>query len=184
MTPDLPVGAGVSMAVLTAASGGEVASWDNAAKYGLFTHHLLDGLYGQADSDGDGSVTAVEAKQHLDRHMTSAARAVPMVVFNGRPWSAKLPRCCRLRRPGGFHQRPVLEIPAELNRSFTVETTPSHARVQILERAALRTWHAFAARQISVGSDRRRVPAREAAGFARRAGLDQPACGAEACHGR
>lgn len=132
VTPDLPVGAGVSMAVLTAASGGEVASWDNAAKYGLFTHHLLDGLYGQADSDGDGSVTAVEAKQHLDRHMTSAARRT-----YGRVQRASLvgeaAEVLSFAPPGGFPQRPVLEIPAELNRSFTVETTPSHARVQILD---------------------------------------------------
>ena len=59
---------------LAAASGEQVASWDEAAGHGLFTHHLLDALYGGGDADGDGRVTAAEAKAHLDRHMTRAAR--------------------------------------------------------------------------------------------------------------
>ncbi|MCY3956496.1 MAG: SUMF1/EgtB/PvdO family nonheme iron enzyme [Nitrospira sp.] len=62
------------LTILTAASGKEVASWDKAAKHGLFTHHLLNALYGGADADADGQVTAAEAKTYLDRHMTKAAR--------------------------------------------------------------------------------------------------------------
>ena len=62
------------LTILTAASGKEVASWDKTAKHGLFTHHLLDALYGGADADADGQVTAVETKAYLDRHMTRAAR--------------------------------------------------------------------------------------------------------------
>ena len=42
------------LVVLTAASGTEVASWDDEARHGMFTHHLLDALYGQGDADGDG----------------------------------------------------------------------------------------------------------------------------------
>ena len=59
---------------LAAASGEQVASWDEAAGHGLFTHHLLDALYGDGDADGDEAVTAAEAKAYLDRHMTRAAR--------------------------------------------------------------------------------------------------------------
>ena len=62
------------LTILTAASGKEVASWDKAAKHGLFTHHLLNALYGGGDVDADGQVTAVEAKAYLDRYMTRAAR--------------------------------------------------------------------------------------------------------------
>ena len=62
------------LTILTAASGTEVASWDKAAKHGLFTHHLLDALYGGGDADADGQVTAAEAKDYLDEHMTKAAR--------------------------------------------------------------------------------------------------------------
>ena len=36
--------------------------------HGVFTYHLLEGLRGQADQDGNGVVTANEAYQHvLDR---------------------------------------------------------------------------------------------------------------------
>ena len=62
------------LAVLTAATGKQLASWDREAEHGLFTHHLLDALYGKGDADADGRVTAREAKAYLDRHMTRAAR--------------------------------------------------------------------------------------------------------------
>ena len=70
----LPEAAGDKLTVLAAASGDEVASWDEEAKHGLFTHHLLDALYGKGDADGDGQVTAREAKVYLDDTMTLAAR--------------------------------------------------------------------------------------------------------------
>ncbi len=66
------------LTILTAASGQELASWDEKAEHGLFTHHLLDALHGAADDARygarDGKVTAAEAKRYLDRHMTRAAR--------------------------------------------------------------------------------------------------------------
>ncbi len=61
------------MMVMTAVTKTQIATWDKEAKHGLFTHHLLDGLYGKADGDEDGRVTGVEAKEYLDRHMTAAA---------------------------------------------------------------------------------------------------------------
>ena len=70
----LPEAAGSRLTVLTAATGKQLASWDREAGHGLFTHHLLDALYGKGDADGDGEVTAREAKAYLDRHMTRAAR--------------------------------------------------------------------------------------------------------------
>ena len=62
------------MTSLGASSGKQIASWDEKARHGLFTHHLLDALHGAGDRDGDGRVTAQEAKSYLDRHMTRAAR--------------------------------------------------------------------------------------------------------------
>ena len=73
---ELPEAPGVKLTVLTAASGEQLASWDEAAGHGLFTHHLLDALYGKADEDGDGQVTAGEAVDYLLGHMTRAARRV------------------------------------------------------------------------------------------------------------
>ena len=70
----LPTAVAGAMTVLTAASGSQLASWDATAGHGMFTHHLLDALYGEGDADGDGRVSAAEAKRYLDRHMTRAAR--------------------------------------------------------------------------------------------------------------
>ena len=70
----LPAAAADRLTVLAAASGSEVASWDEESEHGLFTHHLLDALYGAGDADGDGRVTAAEAKTYLDDTMTIAAR--------------------------------------------------------------------------------------------------------------
>ena len=72
--PALPETAGERLAVLTAATGKQLASWDREAGHGLFTHHLLDALHGAGDANADGEVTAREAKAYLDRHMTRAAR--------------------------------------------------------------------------------------------------------------
>ena len=70
----LPDASGEKLTILSAASGTEVASWDEKARHGMFTHHLLDALYGGGDADGDGQVTAQEAKIYLDDTMTIAAR--------------------------------------------------------------------------------------------------------------
>ena len=70
----LPEASGDKLTVLAAASGKEVASWDDGARHGLFTHHLMDALYGAGDANGDGKVTAAEAKTYLDDTMTLAAR--------------------------------------------------------------------------------------------------------------
>ena len=70
----LPQASGSRLTVLTAATGKQLASWDRKSGHGLFTHHLLDALYGKGDADGDGRVSAREAKGYLDRHMTRAAR--------------------------------------------------------------------------------------------------------------
>ena len=69
----LPGGVAERMTVLTAVTKTQIATWDKEARHSLFTHHLLDALYGRGDRDKDGKVTAAEAKSYLDRHMTSAA---------------------------------------------------------------------------------------------------------------
>ncbi len=66
------------MTVITAARNDQFASWDEDAKHGLFTKHLLAALMGEADSedygDGDGKVTLAELKAYLDEEMTYQAR--------------------------------------------------------------------------------------------------------------
>lgn len=70
----LPESVANKLVVLTAASSDQLASWDDEARHGLFTKHLLDALYGGGDMDDDGRVTLAEAKSYLDDEMTKAAR--------------------------------------------------------------------------------------------------------------
>ncbi len=77
VTPRKPVVA-PGLVVVTAASGDQFASWDEDAKHGLFTLHLLKALRGAADTDeygkGDGAVTLGEVKKYLDDEMSYQAR--------------------------------------------------------------------------------------------------------------
>ena len=68
----------IPFTVMTAARDDQMASWDNQAQLSLFTKHLLDALYGAADSQRygnvDSQITVNEIKNYLDREMTYAAR--------------------------------------------------------------------------------------------------------------
>ena len=97
------------MTVLTAASGDQVASWDRDAGHGLFTHHLLDALYGLGDKDGDGSVTAGEAKSWLDDYMTRAARrSLGRIQEADLVGDGSAVLASAASSEGGFPARPVL----------------------------------------------------------------------------
>ena len=71
--PRIPEGAGSNVTALVAASRNEIALTDETARHGLFTLHLLDALHGWGDDNGDGQVTAAEAKAYLDDTMTAYA---------------------------------------------------------------------------------------------------------------
>ena len=67
------------MVVITASKDDQFASWDEDAKHGLFTKHIIEGLSGVADSadfqgNGDGKVTVGELKAYLDDEMSYQAR--------------------------------------------------------------------------------------------------------------
>ena len=118
------------LTVLTAASGKQLASWDTKARHGLFTEHLLDALYGAADADNDGGVSAAEAKLYLDRHMTRAARRT-----YGREQDAGLhgdESAVLSYSLDGWVSRPLLGPPPA---AFTVLVEPVDARVRILNIA-------------------------------------------------
>ena len=132
VTPSLPAGVAERVTLLTAASGDQVASWDEEAGHGLFTHHLLDALYGAGDGDGDGHVTAQEAKAYLDRHMTRAARR----IF-GRHQRADLREAgdvvlATASADGAFPARPRLDAPDAVAGDKDTDTTPAvdHAAVE------------------------------------------------------
>ena len=83
--PAFPEAVTDTMMILTAVTGSQLATWDKEAGHGLFTHHLLDALYGKGDRDKDGQVTAREVEVYLERHMTSNAW-----LLNEREQNAKL----------------------------------------------------------------------------------------------
>ena len=116
------------MTVLTAAGSEQLASWDIEAQHGLFTEHLLDALYGAADADADGGVSAAEARRYLDRHMTRAARRA-----HGREQDAMLHgdehTVLSIAPSGGWVPRPRLGPPPA---AFTVLAEPQGARVRVL----------------------------------------------------
>ena len=126
------IGADVSgvagLTVLTAVSGRQLASWDTEAQHGLFTEHLLNALYGAADADDDGGVSAAEAKRYLDRHMTRAARRT-----YGREQNAALhgdeSAVLSFSSSDGWGSRP---LPGPPPAAFTVLVAPEEARVRIL----------------------------------------------------
>ena len=67
-----------TITMLTAYRADQVASWDPAAKHGLFTEFLLRGLTGAADAapygNGDRNVSAGEVEKYLSATMTPKAR--------------------------------------------------------------------------------------------------------------
>ena len=62
------------MVLITAAQGDQFASWDEKAKHGLFTKHLLLALRGEADTNNDRKITVSEVHAYLDDEMTYQAR--------------------------------------------------------------------------------------------------------------
>ena len=110
MSAAMPMEAAGKVTVLTAAQGSQLASWDEEAEHGLFTHHLLDALYGKGDRDRDGRVTADEARAYLDAHMSPAAW-----LTYSREQKAVLLKTARAEvvlasvEGGAFPARPVLD---------------------------------------------------------------------------
>ena len=120
------------LTVLTAATGKQLASWDTEARHGLFTEHLLDALYGAADADNNGRVSAAETKLYLNRHMTRAARRT-----YGREQDASLhgdeSAVLSFSSAGGWSSRPTLGPPA----AFTVIAEQAAAQGMAEHRPAV-----------------------------------------------
>ena len=65
----LPDNVSENMVVFTAAKAEQVAFWNHSAEHGMFTHLLMNALYGEGDQDGDNQVTTKEVKAYLDKHL-------------------------------------------------------------------------------------------------------------------
>ena len=149
------------LTVLTASSGLQVASWDEKARHGLFTHHVLDALYGRGDADG--KVTAREVKDYLDEHMTpSARRRLGRIQDAGLRGAVEA--VLSSAPAGGFPKRPVVGTDdAAFERAKALDTVEFYA-------AYLSRW----------GRHRQEASSLKAAAAAREAAARQEAARAEA----
>ena len=149
------------LTILTASSGLQVASWDEEARHGLFTHHVLDALYGRGDADG--KVTAREVKDYLDDYMTpSARRRLGRVQDAGLRGAVEA--VLSSAPAGGFPKRPVVG---------TDDAAFEHAK-------ALDTVESYAAYLSRWGRHRQEASRLKAAAAAREAAVRQEAARAEA----
>lgn len=62
------------LTVLAAAEGDQLASWNEKKGFGLFTNHLVDGLRGKADTDGNQAITAGELHSYVHDKVRRSAR--------------------------------------------------------------------------------------------------------------
>ena len=110
----LPEDVSENTVVFAAAEGQQIAFWDDDAGHGLFTHHLLDALYGGGDEDDDGRVTAGEVHRYLAEHMWYAAldthgREQDAVLIDGTGTGTRV--LAAAPADGTFPARPALDDP-------------------------------------------------------------------------
>lgn len=74
VVPVQQLNAAEGVVTFSASRADETTGADPSGRHGLFTHHLLGGLTGGADSNGDGDVTIAELREHLVSTVTVAAR--------------------------------------------------------------------------------------------------------------
>ena len=140
----LPEDVSRNTVVLAAAEGQQIAFWDDDAGHGLFTHHLLDALYGSGDEDGDGRVTAGEVHRYLAEHVWYAAldthgREQDAVLIDGTGTGATV--LAAALADGTFPLRPRLEAPGVVADDDGADQTPAavdHKAVELsfgLERS-------------------------------------------------
>ena len=111
----LPENVSENTVVFAAAEARQIALWDAENKHGLFTHHLLDALYGAGDEDGNKRVTAGEVERYLAEHVWYAAldthgREQDTVVIDGTRRGDRV--LAAASEDGTFPARPDLDDPA------------------------------------------------------------------------
>ena len=156
--------------LLTSSAADELALESREIRGSFFTHHLVSGLRGAADTSGDGQVTLAEAYQYAFAHTVSATAATVIgpqhpaydyrLSGQGELVLARLSRPRgALELPGGFDRWLVLrlvsdQVIAELNAG-------APTRVAVLPGAyAVRAWRAgltLAARVTVAEGETRRV---------------------------
>ncbi len=69
--------------ILTASGANEVSAESDELQHGIFTHFLIKGLQGQADSDGDGLITVDEVYTYVSKQVPQATKQEQHPVKKG-----------------------------------------------------------------------------------------------------
>ncbi len=69
--------------ILTASGANEVSAESDELQHGIFTHFLIRGLQGQADSDGDGLITVDEVYTYVSKQVPQATNQEQHPVKKG-----------------------------------------------------------------------------------------------------
>ena len=147
--------------VFTAAKAEQVAYWDDAAKHGMFTHHLLDALYGGGDADGDRRVTPKEVEKYLADNLWYAAHEVhglgqDAVLLDGTNTGVEIHAWAPA--DGVFPARPDLDAPdpdpvadRAGNKDDGGSEEPAQIRLEEGYTLALADWALLATRRLEGG---------------------------------
>ena len=66
------IASGKGTVIITASSANEVSVEKDELKHGVFTHYLLEGLRGKADTDNDSLITVDEVYRYVSEHVPRA----------------------------------------------------------------------------------------------------------------
>lgn len=141
-----PLLASGKVIVLAAATGNQISSDYDKAGHGLFTHYLLTGLSGEADTDRNGTVTLKEVFPYVREHVAHTAveelnREQTPVLLPGEeglaaraqlPLAATLPGGATAPKPGSSAtlSQAEQELKALEEQERQVEEQARHADLQ------------------------------------------------------
>jgi hypothetical protein len=124
-------------AILTSSAADELALESTEIRGSFFTHHLISGLRGAADTSGDGLVTLAEAYQYAFVHTVSATSS----AFAGSQHPAydfRLSGQGELVLAELSHPAAALELPAGFDRILVVQLLRDQVLAELPAGAALR----------------------------------------------
>ncbi len=141
---------GRGIQVMTASTGIEVAEEREQDGHGVFTKHLLAGIRGGADEDGDGLVSVDELYRYVHRHVVQDSAQVPtmlnlekagdlIIAKSGRkPREERnrqiAERLFRLAQEGVVTHRFIGDVLASLETRYAVRTARQKEQHDLLER--------------------------------------------------
>src|SRR5262249_32776005 len=124
-------------ALLTSSAADELALESREIRGSFFTHHLVSGLRGAADSSGDGNVTLAEAYQYAFAHTVSAT-AGALIGPQHPAYDYRLSGQGELVLSTLSKPSASLTLPAEFDRVLVVQLVRDQVLAELPPGAAVR----------------------------------------------